>query len=82
MFEQEILATLPEQMFLSYREGIMKPDPRLWEIFFERTRLAAETCLFIDDMLENCEAARSIGVHAIHFKRPEMTLLDEISSRL
>ena len=82
MFEQEILATLPEQLFFSYREGVMKPDPRIWEIFFERTRLPAEKCLYFDDRLENCEAVRRFGIHAVHFKSPEMNLLDEVSSRL
>lgn len=82
MFEQEILATLPEQLFLSYREGVMKPDPRIWEIFFERTQLPAEKCLFIDDRLENCEAAGRLGVRTVHFKKSEMNLLDEVSSLL
>ncbi len=82
MFEQEILATLPEQLFLSYREGVMKPDPRIWEIFFERTRLPAENCLYFDDSQENCEAAGRLGVRAVHFKGSEMNLLDEVSSRL
>lgn len=82
MFQQEILATLPEQLFLSYREGVMKPDPRIWEIFFERTRLTAEKCLFIDDRLENCEAAGRFGVRTLHFNQSAMNLLDEVSALL
>ena len=82
MFEQEVLATLPEQLFLSYREGVMKPDPKIWEIFFGRTRLSAGECLYFDDNLENCETARRLGVSVVHFKISEMNLLDEVSSRL
>jgi FMN phosphatase YigB (HAD superfamily) len=82
MYEQEVLATLPEQSFFSFREGIMKPDRRLWEIFFARTGLAPEQCLFIDDRLENCEAAAKLGVQTINFILGGVSLLDSLKNHL
>ncbi len=82
IFEQEVLATLPEQHFFSFREGIMKPDPRLWNILFARTGLTPACCLFIDDNPENCEGAARLGVQAVNFRAGETNLLDALKNRL
>ena len=82
MYEQEVLATLPEQHFFSFREGIMKPDPRFWEIFFARTGLAPERCLFIDDRHENCDVATRLGVQAVPFRAGETSLLEVLKKYL
>jgi 2-haloacid dehalogenase len=34
---------------VSGQEGVMKPDPRIYEILLERAGLAAADCVFIDD---------------------------------
>ena len=78
VFEQEILATLPEFSIFSYQEGVMKPDPRIWQILLERAKLKAEDCLFIDDTLNNCKAAATLGMKTIHFKAAEANLLHEV----
>ena len=82
IYEQEVLATLPEQHFFSFRERIMKPDPRLWEIFFMRTGLAPERCLFIDDRHENCDGATQLGVHAVPFRADETSLIEVLKNFL
>ena len=82
MFEQEVLATLPEQHFFSFREGVMKPHPRLWDILFARTGLAPEHCLFIDDDPENCEAAARLGVQTVNFRVGEANLSEVLKRRL
>ncbi len=82
IFEQEVLATLPEQHFFSFREGVMKPHPRLWNILFVRTVLAPESCLFIDDDPQNCAGAARLGVQAVNFSVGETSLLEVLESRL
>ncbi len=82
IFEQEVLATLPEQHFFSFREGVMKPDPKIWQIFFTRTGLTPQTCLFIDDRLVNCQSAARLGVNVIDFDVEKVSLLDVVKSRL
>ena len=74
IFEQEVMATLPEQHFFSFREGIMKPDPQLWQIFFARTGLTPGQCLFIDDRLDNCEGAAGLGIQTERFRIGETSL--------
>ncbi len=82
IFEQEVMATLPEQHFFSFREGIMKPDPRLWDIFFARTGLQPPQCLFIDDRPENCAGAADLGIRTVTFRIGGPSLLTLLKSRL
>jgi putative hydrolase of the HAD superfamily len=48
----------------------MKPLPDIYRAAIDISGLPAETALFIDDKLENCEAARAFGMNAIHFESP------------
>jgi len=62
---------------LSYEVGMLKPEP---EIYFEASRRAgAETaeCAFIDDLAENVEAARGVGMQALHYT-PATDLAEEL----
>ena len=52
-------------------EGVMKPDPRIFRILFERHGVAAESAVFIDDAPGNAAAASALGVHGIHFRSPD-----------
>ncbi len=48
--------------------GVRKPDRRIYEIVLERLGgVPAEECLFLDDFAHNCEAARELGMTAVHF---------------
>jgi 2-haloacid dehalogenase len=48
-------------------ERLVKPDPRIYRLFCDRYGLAPESCVFVDDNLANVVAARSVGMHAVHF---------------
>ena len=56
---------------LSYRERLIKPDLAIYKLLLERYGLKADECVFLDDLTENVEAARSIGFHGIVFKSKE-----------
>ncbi|POF34434.1 HAD family hydrolase [Roseibium marinum] len=53
---------------VSGEEKLIKPDPRIYEVLFERNGLDARTCFFIDDSGPNVAAARNAGMSAHHFK--------------
>ena len=44
--------------------GMRKPEPEIYELTLERLGdgLAAEDCLFVDDIDVNCDAARALGM--------------------
>jgi putative hydrolase of the HAD superfamily len=48
--------------------GMRKPDPEIYELTLERLGdVVPEECLFVDDVDVNCETARSLGMHAVHY---------------
>jgi 2-haloacid dehalogenase len=49
----------------------IKPDPRIYEILIDRCRIDPHRAVFIDDVAENVEAARRIGIYGIQFIDPE-----------
>jgi 2-haloacid dehalogenase len=52
-------------------ERVVKPSAEIFHILLRRNGLAAAESVFIDDSLKNIEAARSLGLHAIHFRAPD-----------
>jgi putative hydrolase of the HAD superfamily len=66
----EIFETVVDSGFV----GCRKPESRIYELTLERIGQAAETCLFIDDVLVNIEGARKAGLHAVHFQDNEQAI--------
>jgi 2-haloacid dehalogenase len=56
---------------VSGMEGVMKPDPRIFQILCERHGVAPESAVFIDDVAANAAAASALGIHGIHFLSPD-----------
>ncbi len=52
---------------VSGAEGLVKPDPRIFELLIERTGFAPSAALFIDDSRANVEAASRLGFQTHHF---------------
>ena len=55
-------------------EGVMKPDPRIFQIALDQLSVAPEESVFVDDFIENVESARNMGMQAVHFESREQTL--------
>lgn len=55
---------------MSGEERVNKPDPALYRILFDRYDVNPAQAAFIDDSLPNVEAARHLGLNAIHFRSP------------
>ncbi len=67
------LKTMPlkdifEGGILSYKEGIMKPHPRLYMKAVSLAGCKPEECVYIDDIFEFVDAARALGLKGIRFK--------------
>lgn len=54
-------------MVVSCYEHVLKPDARIYRRLCDRYDLAPETCLFVDDVENNVEGARRIGMQGWHF---------------
>ena len=63
-----------DKMIISAEVGVMKPDPRIYRLALESLGAAPAESVFVDDVIVNVEAARSVGMSAIHFTKPEKAL--------
>jgi len=63
-----------DEMVISAEVGLVKPDPRIYQLALERLGVHPKESVFLDDMLINVEAARSLGMSAIQFTQPGSTL--------
>ncbi len=54
-------------LFMSYQMGVRKPDPQIYTMVLDQLDVDGEQCFFIDDLLENVEAARAVGIQAHQF---------------
>jgi putative hydrolase of the HAD superfamily len=48
--------------------GLRKPDPAIYRLTCDRLGVAAEACLFVDDVEVNCEAAAGLGMTAVLYR--------------
>ena len=58
--------------------GMRKPDPAIYELTVERLGdgVAPSECVFIDDIDVNCDAARALGMSAVHFRSTEQAIAE------
>ncbi|XP_038832485.1 acyl-CoA dehydrogenase family member 10-like isoform X2 [Salvelinus namaycush] len=49
----------------SCREGLSKPDPRIYHLCLNRLGVSAHEAVFLDDLELNVKAAAQLGMHAI-----------------
>ena len=66
----EIFETVVDSGFV----GCRKPESKIYELTLERIERPAEACLFVDDVLVNCEGARKAGLRAVHFQDNEQAI--------
>ena len=55
---------------VSGHEGMIKPDPRIYQLLLDRHAIAAGDAVYIDDNPRNAAAATALGLHGIHFTGP------------
>jgi putative hydrolase of the HAD superfamily len=57
-------------------EGIRKPDPAIYELTCQRLGVAADTCVFLDDLGINLKPARALGMRTIKVLEEEQALAE------
>ncbi|XP_075754849.1 acyl-CoA dehydrogenase family member 10 isoform X2 [Pelodiscus sinensis] len=65
----------------SCREGICKPDPRIYMLCLERLGVQPNESIFLDDIGENLKAAAQLGIETVKVDDPE-TALKELETYL
>ncbi|MGW1124408.1 HAD family hydrolase [Streptomyces sp. NPDC002526] len=65
---------LVEHIAYSHEIGVEKPDPRAFEAVCAALEVRPESCLFIDDLAVNVEAAQAVGMQAHLFQDNARTI--------
>ena len=58
---------LVDGVVFSYKELLVKPDRKIYELICNRYAINPEEAVFLDDSAPNIQAARAYGLHGIHF---------------
>ncbi len=83
------LDRLVDDLVVSCDVGLLKPDPAIFELALARLESRPEATLFVDDVVENLDAARSLGMRTALMDRtdcpgpprsghPRVTRLDDL----
>lgn len=67
---------LVDLMVFDEEEGIAKPDARMYLRTLLRLGVQLEEAVFVDDKMENVEAAHQLGMHSVHFQHTEQALAE------
>ena len=59
-----------DDILISSTVNLVKPDPRIFELFLSRIDRRAEECVYIDDSAANVATADRLGFTTIHFESP------------
>ena len=68
----EIFEVIVDSAFV----GLRKPEPEIYELTVERLGdgIHPSDCLFVDDVEVNIDAARTLGMQAVHFRSNEQAI--------
>lgn len=58
---------LVDGVVFSYKELLVKPDRKIYELICSRYEINLDEAVFLDDSAANIQAARAYGLHGIHF---------------
>lgn len=68
-----------DQVYLSHEMGLRKPDPAIYETVLKGENLNPETCFFIDDLIENTQAAEQLGIKTWNLQPGKEDIVDLFS---
>ena len=73
---QDALSFMPytDGGIMSYEVKVIKPDSAIYQALIDKYDLKPEECVFVDDLLENVEAAKKLGLKGVHAVTHEAAL--------
>jgi glucose-1-phosphatase len=70
-----------DYILISAELGVAKPDPRIYHILASTVNCQFNKILFVDDFIENIEAANELDIQTIHYQ-PGMDLISHIQMKV
>jgi epoxide hydrolase-like predicted phosphatase len=63
-------------IIFSAEEGVMKPDPEIYQLALSRLGVNPREATFVDDRLPNILGARQLGMHAVQHTEASRTIIE------
>jgi epoxide hydrolase-like predicted phosphatase len=73
-YPHHLFDELFDGVVISGEEGTRKPARRMYELGAERAGVAAELCVFVDDLPFNLTPAQELGMATVHHTSAETTI--------
>jgi putative hydrolase of the HAD superfamily len=73
-YPHALFAEIFDGVVISGEEGIRKPSRRMYELGAERAGIAAERCVYVDDLPFNLKPAEELGMATVHHTSAETTI--------
>jgi epoxide hydrolase-like predicted phosphatase len=64
-YDHDLFAELFDGVVISMHAGMRKPEPEIYLLGAERTGVAPDATVFVDDLPGNCAAAEAVGMTAV-----------------
>ena len=69
-----------DEYVLSFEVGFLKPHPKIYEEALNKAKIPAGECVFIDDLEDNIDGARKVGLDTILYQ-PNTNLEAELKDK-
>jgi epoxide hydrolase-like predicted phosphatase len=73
-YDRGLLEELFDTVVISAEVGLHKPEPEIYQLAAERLAQPPESCVFVDDLRENCAGAEAVGMTAVLHRDPAATV--------
>lgn len=73
-YDRDLLAELFDAVVISAEVGMHKPQPEIYLLAAERLGRPPTSCVFVDDLRENCAGAEAVGMTAVLHRDPAQTI--------
>jgi epoxide hydrolase-like predicted phosphatase len=73
-YPHDLISQIFHGVVISGEEGIRKPAVRMYELGAERAKIAAEHCVYVDDLPFNLTPAEELGMATVHHTSAETTI--------
>ncbi|MQA95124.1 MAG: HAD-IA family hydrolase [Streptosporangiales bacterium] len=75
-YPTELFDELFDAVVISGEVGMRKPEERIFRHTVEVFAMEPASCVFIDDIVHNVEAAMRLGIGGVHHRDPEATIAE------